>query len=121
MDAVCVRLPPVALKATVYEPGGNCVLALIVRVAVPEPGAAMVVLDHAAVKPGGRLVVAKVTAELKPPLAAAATVIAALAPGAIVADVGAALNCSAGADVVASLQCVTSRLASTEPSPVTAS
>jgi hypothetical protein len=66
-EAVCVLPPPVAVIVIVAAPTAAAELADNVRVADPEPGAAIEVGLNAAVTPEGRPEADNDTAELKPP------------------------------------------------------
>jgi hypothetical protein len=67
MEAVCVLPPPVAVIVIVAAPTAADELADNVRVADPEPGAAIEAGLNAAVTPEGRPDADNDTAELKPP------------------------------------------------------
>lgn len=84
----------------------------------PDPGDARLAGVKLAVRPDGKVPVAKVTAELKPPLTETLSVTDALPPGANETDGALALNWNAGVEVAPPPQWFTSSAASTEPRPV---
>src|SRR5215472_1632554 len=95
--------------------------AVSFSVTEPEPGAASAAGEKLALSPVGNELAASARLALKPPLTATLSVTVALEPCANETDVALSVSCSPGAGVAASPQWFTSRVASTEPSPVAAS
>ena len=66
--------PPLPVMVTLDEPAGVEALVVIVRVELPDPGAAIVVGVNVAVAPLGSPDADKLSAELNPPLTLVETV-----------------------------------------------
>ena len=88
--------PPLALIVTVDVPIVAVLLALNVRVELPEPGAAIEVGLKEAVTPAGSPVAESETAELKPPETVVETVVVLLPPCATDTVVGDAVRAKFG-------------------------
>ena len=93
---LCEMPPPLALIVIVDVPAAAVLLAVKVRVELPEPGAAMEVGLKAAVTPAGSPVAESDTAELKPPDTVVEIVLVPLLPAATERLVGDALSVKFG-------------------------
>lgn len=93
---VCVTPPPVAVTVMLKVPAAAMLLAEIVIVELPVPGAAMEAGLKVAVTPEGRPDADRVIAELKPPVAVVETVLLAALPWFMLTAAGVAVTMKSG-------------------------